>query len=55
MPFVEKNLARDASARNELIAMRMLSLPVLVIGETKLSGFNPDQIAAALAQRGTQP
>lgn len=48
--FVEKNLARDPDARQELIALGLLSLPVLLIGERRLTGFNPEQIAAALAE-----
>lgn len=55
MPFVEKNLARDPNARNELLALKMLSLPVLIIGDTRLSGFNPEQIDAALAAHGSAP
>ncbi len=55
VPFVEKNLAREPGAREELIAMKMLSLPVLVIGDTKLSGFDPARIDAALAAQGTPP
>jgi len=47
--FTERNLGRDPGARKELMAMGMLSLPVLVIGEQKFSGFDPARINAALA------
>ena len=47
--FTERNLGRDPGARKELMAMGMLSLPVLVIGEQKFSGFDPARIDAALA------
>ncbi len=50
VPFVEKNLARDPSARGELAAMGLMSLPVLVIGEERFSGFDPARIDAALAR-----
>ena len=32
-----------------------MSLPVLLIGSKKLTGFNPGQIDAALAEAGTTP
>jgi glutaredoxin len=47
--FTEKNVGRDPEARKELIALGLLSLPVLLIGEQKLTGFNPNAIEAALA------
>ena len=42
-------MGRDPEARQELIALGLLSLPVLLIGEQKLTGFNPTAIDAALA------
>jgi hypothetical protein len=47
--FTEKNVARDPEARQELIEIGLTSLPVLLIGERRLSGFNPTQIEEALA------
>lgn len=49
IPFVEKNVARDPSAVQDLMSMGMRSLPVIVIGDKRLSGFNPKAIDAALA------
>lgn len=49
VPFTEKNIARDPSAVQELMGMGMRSLPVIVIGDKRLSGFNPKAIDAALA------
>jgi glutaredoxin len=49
VPFVEKNVARDPAAVQELMSMGLRSLPVIVIGEQRLSGFNPKAIDAALA------
>jgi len=49
VPFTEKNVGRDPEARKELISLGVTSLPVLIIGDRKLSGFNPAQIDAALA------
>ena len=47
--FTEKNIGRDPEARQELMALGLLSLPVLLIGEHKLTGFNPAKIDEALA------
>lgn len=52
MQFTERNVGRDPEARQELIAIGMTSLPVLLIGDRKLAGFNPTQIDAALAALG---
>ena len=47
VPFREKNVARDHSAVQNLMRMGMRVLPVLVIGDKRLSGFNPKAIDAA--------
>jgi len=47
---VEKNVGRDTAARQELMEIGLLSLPVIIIGETRLTGFNPTKIDEALAQ-----
>ena len=49
MQFTEKNVGRDPQARQELMDLGLMSLPVLLIGDKKLTGFNPAQIDAALA------
>ena len=49
IPYTEKNVARDPEAVQELMSMGLRSLPVIVIGETRLSGFNPAAIDKALA------
>ncbi|MGH7335525.1 MAG: hypothetical protein ACREKS_22825 [Candidatus Rokuibacteriota bacterium] len=41
-------MGRDPQARQELISLGLLSLPVLLIGDQKLTGFNPNAIDAAL-------
>ena len=48
MAFTEKNVGRDPEARQELMALGLLSLPVLLIGDKKLTGFNPNQIDEAI-------
>ncbi len=49
---MEKNVGRDPQAREELMAIGITSLPVLLIGDQKLSGFNPAKIDEALALLG---
>jgi hypothetical protein len=50
VPFTEKNVGRDPKAREELMSLGLTSLPVLLIGDQKLTGFNPAQIDAALGR-----
>ncbi len=47
---MEKNVGRDPEARQELMEIGITSLPVIIIGETKLAGFNPAKIDEALAR-----
>jgi hypothetical protein len=47
---VEKNVGKDPEARKELMAIGLTSLPVILIGEARLTGFNPAKIDEALAQ-----
>ena len=42
-------MGRDPEARHELMSLGLLSLPELLIGAQKLTGFNPNAIDAALA------
>jgi hypothetical protein len=48
--FVERNVGRDPGAREELMEIGLTSLPVIIIGETRLAGFNPMKIDEALAR-----
>jgi hypothetical protein len=47
-------VARDPGARQELMDLGLLSLPVLLIGDRKLTGFNPGAIDEALGALGAQ-
>jgi glutaredoxin 3 len=49
VPFTEKNVSHDPSAVQELVKMKARSLPVILIGDKQLSGFNPKAIDEALA------
>ena len=48
IPFTERNVGKDPKAREELMALGLLSLPVIIIGDKRLTGFNPNAIDAAL-------
>ena len=52
MTFTEKNVGRDPQARQELMEIGLTSLPVLLIGDRKLTGFNPKQIDEAISALG---
>jgi glutaredoxin len=49
VPYTEKNVSRDPQAMQELAGMGIRSLPVVVIGEKRIRGFNPKAIDEALA------
>jgi len=51
--FTERNVGRDPGAREELMAIGLTSLPVILIGDHKLAGFNPKKIDEALAAQGS--
>lgn len=50
IPFEDRNIDHNEVYRDELEAMGMSSIPVTVIGETKILGLNPTRIKKALAQ-----
>jgi glutaredoxin len=47
--FTEKNVAYNPEAVQELMRYGLRSLPVIVIGDKRLSGFNPKALDEALA------
>ena len=47
--FTEKNVSRNPEAVEELMSMGVRSLPLILIGDKRLSGFNPKAIDEALA------
>ena len=47
---MEKNVGKDPAARQELMEIGITSLPVIIIGDTRLAGFNPTKIDEALAK-----
>jgi glutaredoxin-like protein NrdH len=46
--FVERSLADDPAAMNELIALGARMLPVIRVGGEIMSGFDPSKLGALL-------
>jgi glutaredoxin len=49
--FTAKNVDEDESAYDELMKRGWRSIPVTVIGERVIRGYDPDALAAALTER----
>ena len=50
VPFTAHNVDEDQAAYDELIARGWRTVPVTVIGERVLKGFNPVELADAIAE-----
>jgi len=50
--FTARNVDEDDRAYDELIARGFRTVPVTVIGERSIRGFDPGAIKAALAELG---
>lgn len=46
--YTEKNVQSDPAARKELMAMGHMGVPVVVIGEEQIVGFDKNKIDLAL-------
>lgn len=49
IPYEERNIDQSEAFRAELDRMGMTSVPVTLIGEKQILGFNPSRIKKALA------
>jgi glutaredoxin len=49
VPFTAFNVDEDVAAYDALIARGVRTIPVTVIGDQSLTGFDPDALASALA------
>jgi hypothetical protein len=49
LPFTARNVDEDPGAYDELIARGFRAVPVTVIGDTVLKGYDPSLLAAAVA------
>lgn len=50
MAFTAHNVDEDARAYDELLARGWRTIPVTIIGERVLKGFNPVELASAIAE-----
>jgi glutaredoxin-like protein NrdH len=50
VPFTAYNVDEDERAYDELLARGWRTVPVTVIGERVLKGFNPVELANAIAE-----
>jgi glutaredoxin-like protein NrdH len=49
IPFTDKNVREDAAALDELKRMGYNSIPVTLVGEERILGFDQERLAKALA------
>ena len=47
--FIAKNVDEDDQAHDELLALKFRTVPVTVIGDRVVKGFDPEAIKSALA------
>ena len=52
--YTEKNINTDKAARQELREMGMTSIPVTVIGDARIQGFEKEKLEEALALVGSK-
>ena len=50
MPFTSYNVDEDERAYDDLIGLGWRSVPVTIIGERVLKGFDPVELANAIAE-----
>ena len=50
MPFTAHNVDEDEGAYDDLVARGWRTVPVTIIGERVLKGFNPVELANAIAE-----
>ncbi|MBL8142314.1 MAG: glutaredoxin family protein [Acidobacteria bacterium] len=51
VPHVVRDIGEDPSAYDELAALQILSIPVTLVGDTPIVGFNPRALEEALGRR----
>jgi glutaredoxin-like protein NrdH len=50
VPFTAYNVDEDEGAYDELLALGWRTVPVTIVGERILKGFNPVELADAIAE-----
>ena len=48
LPFVARNVMTDIDAYDTLLALGVRRVPLTLVGERRVPGFDPDALAAAL-------
>lgn len=47
--YEEKNINTDQKARNDLIRMGFMGVPVIIVGDKVIPGYDPEAIEKALS------
>ena len=55
VPFLDFNVAKPGKIQKQFFKMGGRSVPLIVVGEQKFSGFNPQQLEIALSKEGLMP
>jgi len=55
VPFTSHNVDEDEGAYDELLARGWRTIPVTIIGDRVIKGFNPVEIADAIAEWRRKP
>jgi glutaredoxin len=50
VPFTARDVDEDPRAYDELVALGWRTVPLTIIGDRVLTGFNPVELAAAVAE-----
>ena len=53
VPFTTRNVDEDEQAYSELIARGFRSIPVTIVGEQAIRGYDPEALKAALSSDRT--
>ena len=51
VPHTVRDIDDDPSAYDDLVAMGVRRIPLTLVGETRVVGFDPDALALATGQR----
>jgi hypothetical protein len=51
VPHVVRDIDEDPAAYDELVALGVLSIPVTLVGDTPVIGFNPRALEEATGRR----
>ncbi len=55
IPFLDFNVGKPGKIQKQFFQMGGRSVPLIVIGDQTLSGFNPGQLKKLLAKKGLLP